>query len=119
MTENIEKDKQLLKNIDRILTGRESEITKPLDDDTRTAVDFVRKMVSMREKPSKEFEANLKAQLIHQLAEQQKREYSENEGSLFWHIPRRTRWQGTIAALIAVIIIAIILLIIFLLHPAS
>ena len=119
MTDNMEKDKQLLENLDRILAGRESGITGPLDDDTRTALDFTRKMASLREAPSKEFTANLKAQLVHRLAEQEKKEFSRNQTLLFWGIPRRKLWQGTIAAAIVVIIMAIILLVIILLNPAS
>ena len=119
MTDNTEKDRELLENLDRILAGRESEITGPMDDDTRSAMDFAHKMASLRETPSKEFTKNLKAQLVHQLEEQEKKEYSKNQGFLFWQIPRRTMWRGTIAALITVIIIAIILLVILLLNPAS
>ena len=118
MTDNTEKDRELLENLDRVLTGRDSEITGPLDDDTRTALDFARKMASLSETPSEEFTGNLKAQLVHQLAEQEKKENSENQGFLFWEIPRRKLWQGTIAALITVIIVAVILLIIIILnHP--
>ena len=119
MTDNTEKDRQLLENLERVLEGRESEITEPLDDDTRTALDFTRKMAYLREKPSKEFTENLKAQLAHRLAEQEKKEFSGNQTLLFWGIPRRKLWQGTLAALITVIIVAIILLIILLLNPAS
>ncbi len=119
MTNSMEKDRELIENLDRVLTGRESEITEPLDDDTRSALDFARKMASLREAPSKEFKENLKAELVHQLEEQEKKEYSDNQRFLFWQIPRRTMWQGTIAAAIVVIIITIILLIILLLNPSS
>jgi hypothetical protein len=115
MTDNItEKDREFLENLDRILTGRESEITGPLDDDTRTALNFARKMASLREAPSKEFAENLKAQLVHRLAEQEKKDSPVNQTLMFWGVPRRKLWQGTIAAAIVVIVIAIVLLIILL-----
>lgn len=117
--DKVEKDKQSLENLDRILKGRESEIKEPVDDDARSALVFARKMASLREKPSKEFGANLKAQLIHQLAEQEKKEHSRNQPFLFWEILRPTRWQGTIGALIALIIVAVILLIVFLLNRGA
>jgi hypothetical protein len=117
--DKVEKDRQLLENLDRILKGRESEIKEPMDDDAQTALGFARKMASLREKPSQEFRANLKAQLIHQLAEQEKKERSRNQSLLFWEIPHSRRWQGTIAALIALIILAIILLITYLLNRAG
>ena len=119
MTDSIEKDRELLENLDHLLAGRESKTSGTMDDDTRTALDFARKMASLRETPSKEFKENLKAQLVHRLSEQEKKEFSGNQTLLFWGIPRRKLWQGTIAALITVIIVAIILLVIILLNPAS
>jgi len=59
MTGKAEKDKQLLENLEKLLAGRENEITGSLDDDTRTALDFARKMASLRESPSKEFKENI------------------------------------------------------------
>ncbi len=119
MKDNTEKDKQLLENLDRILTGREGETTKPADDDTRSALEFARKMASLREKPSKEFTANLKAELVHRLAEQEKKKSSRNQSFLAWEISRRTMWQGTVGASIVVIIIVVILLITLFLNRAG
>ncbi len=119
MKDKEEKDRQLLENLDHILEGQESEISESLDDDTRTALDFARKMASLRETPSKEFRDNLKAQLVHRLAEQAKKESDDEQVFLLWGIPRRRLWQGTIAALIVVIIIAIILVITLILNPAN
>ena len=117
--DNVEKDRNLLENLERLLAGRENEIPGPIDDDTRTALDVARKMASLREKPSKEFSANLKAQLIHQLAEQERKEQSGNTSFLFWEISHRKMWQGTIAALTLVVIVAIILLVTLLLNRAG
>ena len=116
MTDSMEKDKKLLENLDHLLAGRESETTGTMDDDTRTALDFARKMASLRETPSKEFSENLKAQLVHRLEEQEKNDRSVNQTLLFWGVPRRKLWQGTIAALIVVIIVAVILLIVLLIN---
>ena len=116
-----EKDERLLNNLDRVLKGNDSEIDKPLDEDERTAIEFARKMASLRGKPSEEFSADLKVQLVHRLAEQKKREHSSAQSFMLWgiEIPRRTMWQGTIAAGVVVIITIIILLItIFLNRPA-
>lgn len=115
MKERNEKDRELLDNLDRILEGHEEEVTDPSDEDTRSATDFARKMASMREKPSDAFAANLKAELVHRLAEQESKQESSDQELQFWGIPRRKFWQGTIAALITFIIIAIIFIIIFLL----
>ena len=115
MKDNNDKDKELLDNLNRILEGREDEVPKSKDEDTRSATEFAQKMASMREKPSDGFSENLKAELIHRLAEQETKQESQDQELMFWGIPRRTFWQGTIAALITFIIIAIIFIIILLL----
>ncbi|UCC17506.1 MAG: hypothetical protein JSU58_02875 [Dehalococcoidales bacterium] len=115
MKDNNDKDRELLENLDRILEGREDEVSEFTDEDTRSSTEFARKMASIREEPSGEFAENLKADLIHRLAEQENKQKSSDQELMFWGIPRRTFWQGTIAALITFIIIAIILIIILLL----
>ena len=115
MEDNKDKDRELLDNLDRILEGREDEVPESADEDTRSATEFARKIASMREKPSGEFAENLKAELVHRLAEQENKQESSDQELMFWGITRRTFWQGTIAALITFIIIAIIFIIVLLL----
>ena len=115
MKDNNDKDRELLDNLDRILEGRGDEVTESPDEDTRSAIEFARKMASMRDKPSGEFAENLKAELIHRLAEQENKQESSDQELLFWGVPRRKFWQGTIAALITFVIIAIIFIIVLLL----
>jgi len=105
-----EKDRRLLENIDRLLAGKENEITGT-DEDSRTVLNTAKKLASVRKKPSKEFSANLKAELIHRLAEQERKERSDKQPFLFWELSRRTMWQGTVSALIVVAIAIIIFLI--------
>ena len=119
MKDNTEENREFLENLDKVLKGREDEITGQMDDDTRSVLDFARKIASLRETPSGEFAENLKAQLIHQLAEQRKKDSINNISFLFWEIPRKTMWQGTIAALILVIITAIILVITLVLNKGN
>ncbi len=108
------KDKELLVNLEKVLEGRECEITEAEDEDARTAIDFARKMASLGEVPSKEYAENLKARIIHQLAEQEKKNRTGNTDLDYWGIPRRRKWQGTLAALILVIVLAVILLVLLL-----
>ncbi len=115
MKNNNDKDRELLENLDRILEGREDKVTEPSDEDIRSAMEFAQKMVSILEEPSGEFAENLKTELIHRLAEQENKHETSDQELLFWGIPRRKFWQGTIAALITFIIIAIIFIIIILL----
>jgi len=112
-----EKDRELLENLDRILEGRENEVTEPPDDDTRSALEFARKMAGLRPEPSEKFSQDLKARLVHRLSEQEKKQDSGNYDLAFWGVPRRKLWQGTLAALIMVIIIGIIFIAVMLLNP--
>jgi hypothetical protein len=105
-----EKEKLLLENLERILKGSQSEIPKPLDDDTRTALEFAQKMMAMREAPSEDYKNKLKAQIIQRLAEQEKKEGIQDHDISFWQLHRRTMWRATIAAAVVVVIWAIILL---------
>ena len=114
MKDNNDKDRELLDNLDRILEGRGDEVIESSDEDMRSATEFARKMASMRDNPSGEFAENLKAELIHRLAEQETKQEFDDQELIFWGIPRRKFWQGTIAALITFIIIAIIFIIILL-----
>jgi hypothetical protein len=115
MKDNDDKDRELLDNLDRILQGREDEVPESTDEDTLSATEFARKIASMREKPSGEFAENLKAELIHRLTEQETKQESQDQELMFWGIPRRKLWQGSIAALFTFIIIAIIFIIIMIL----
>jgi hypothetical protein len=113
MSKGRNKDKQLLENVDRIVAGEKLEDKSGLDDKTRAALELSREMRSWPKSPSKEFKAQLKAQLIHQLAEQEKQEALKNDESMFWWVLRRPAWQLTVAAAIVVIIAAIIFLIFY------
>jgi hypothetical protein len=116
MSKGQNEDKQLLENMDRIVAGEKLEDKSGLDDKMRAALELSREMTSWPKSPSKEFRAQLKAQLIHQLAEQEKREALKHDESMFWWVQRRPAWQLTVAAAIVVIIAAIIFLIIYLLQ---
>jgi preprotein translocase subunit SecF len=109
MTNNKEKDKQLLENLDRILEGKESKIPEPMDEDTRSALEFAKAMIAMRETPSKDFKNQLKAQIVKRLAEQEKKQETKDFDLVSLHVHRRKMWQATVAAAAVVIIWVIIL----------
>ncbi len=102
-----EKEKQLLEDLDKILEGQ--EIPEPQDEDTRSALEMARKMVAMREAPSKEYKNQLKAEIIRQLAEQEKGKVDHDFDTVSAGVHRRKMWQATTAALIVVVVWAIIL----------
>jgi hypothetical protein len=113
MSKERNEDKQLLENVDRIVAGEKLEDKSGLDDKTRAALELSREMMSWPKSPSKEFRMQLKAQLMHQLAEQEKQEDLKIDGTMFGWVRRRPAWQLTVAAVIVVIIAAIIFLIIY------
>ena len=112
MSREEEKDKLVLKNLDRIVAGDELQDEFGLDDETRKALELTREMTAWSKSPHKEFKRTLKAQLIHQLAEREKKETSKYGGSEFWQLLHRPAWQLTVGAIIAVIIALIIFLIV-------
>jgi hypothetical protein len=107
MTDNAEKDRQLLEDLEGLLKGQEVKGLR--DSDERSVLEAARKIASLKEKPSREFAESLKAQLVHQLAEQEKKN-SRKLSFMSWDIAHMTMWQWTVAGLILVAITAAILL---------
>lgn len=112
MSKKQEKDKLVLENMDRIVSGEPMKDESELDKDTRAALEISREMTSWSKSPSKEFKSQLKARIAHQLAEQDKQDAMESGGSEFWDLLHRHRWQFTIGAVILAIIAAIITLVV-------
>jgi len=74
----------LLENLDRIVAGEKLKDDSGLDKDTKAALELSREMTSWTKSPSKEFKADLKARVVHQLAEEKKREVAKDP---FFRIP--------------------------------
>jgi hypothetical protein len=113
MSRKQKKDEKVLENLDRIVAGEKLKDESALDDNTKAALELSREMTSWPKSPSKEFKSQLKAKLVHQLAEQQKQEDLINGNSEFRELLHRPAWQFTIAAVIVAIIALIIYLIFF------
>jgi hypothetical protein len=111
MNKKQKKDKQVLENLDRIVAGQKLKDEPGLDDDTKAALELSREMTSWPKSPSKEFKTQLKAKIIHQLAEQNKQEDLKDGSSEFRDLLHRPAWQFTIAAVLLAIIALIIYLI--------
>jgi hypothetical protein len=118
MNKKQKKYKQVLENLDRIVAGEKLNSESGLDDDTKAALELSREMTSWSKSPSKEFNAQLKAKIIHQLAEQNKQEGLKNGDSEFRDLLHRPAWQFTIAAVIVAIIAVIIALIVLWINKA-
>ena len=116
MNKKQKKDKQLLENLDRIVAGEKLKDDSGLDKDTKAALELSREMTSWPKSPSKEFKADLKARVVHQMAEEKKQEAAKNQGWPFHDLMHRTAWQFTFGAIGAAIVAGIIFLIVWLLN---
>jgi len=112
MSREEEKDKLLIENLDHIVAGDAIPDESGLDKETRKALELTREMTTWTKAPPQGFKRLLKAQLIHQLAEQEKQESTEAGYSEFRQFLRRPAWQLTLGAIIAVIIAVVIFLIV-------
>jgi hypothetical protein len=113
MNKKQKKDKQMLENLDRIVSGEKLKDESGLDKETKVLLELTREMTSWPKSPSKEFHTELKARIVHQLAEQNKQEDLKDGRSEFRDLLHRPAWQLTIAAVLLAIIALIIYLVFF------
>ncbi len=73
-------EKELSKNIDKILSGQELEVDSTQSDEYRNAIDFAQKMIELRSTPRPAFQASLKARLIAKLRQSE----HERRPGIFW-----------------------------------
>ena len=116
MNKKQQQDKQLLENIDKAAAGEELPDESGLDKDTKAALELSREMSSWPKSPSKEFKAQLKAEITHRVVEQQKQDLLKRRDPEYRNFLRRPAWQMTFAGLGALFIAAIIFLIVYLLN---
>jgi hypothetical protein len=116
MNKKQQQDKQLLENIDKAAAGEELPEESGLDKDMKAALEMTREMASWPKSPSKEFKAQLKAEITHRVVEQQKQDLSKRRDPEYRNFLRRPAWQMTFAGFGALIIAAIIFLIVYLLN---
>jgi hypothetical protein len=88
--------------LDRMLAGQEIQIDGAVDNDLRTALDFARKMTSLRTTPSSRFKAHLKARLLQRIDEQEAR--SESRRGWFSRLIRQPVWQA-VAVMVFMIVV--------------
>jgi hypothetical protein len=116
MNKKQQQDKQLLENIDKAAAGEELPDESGLDKDTKAALELSREMSAWPKSPSKEFKAQLKAEITHRVVEQQKQDLLKRRDPEYRNFLRRPAWQMTFAGLGALFIAAIIWLIVYLVN---
>ncbi len=102
-----EMEKRFSAYLDRILAGEDVGSAPDLDEKHREDLEFARKMVSLRVTPSPAYQARLRADLLHQLAE---RDIKQHEKTTFLSRPfwRQPLWQG-MTVVIFVVLMGVIL----------
>ena len=116
MNKKQQQDKQLLENIDKAAAGEKPTEESEMDKDTKAALEMTREMAAWPKSPSKEFKAQLKAEITHRVVEQQKQDLLKRRDPEYRNFLRRPAWQMTFAGFGALIIAAIIFLIVYLLN---
>ncbi len=114
MMDRSQEDKELLKDIEDLLAGREVSLPSDASDDCRTAVDFARRLVECRTEPSPAFAANLKQRLLARQSMLEAGTVHGDRKAGFWDFlgnlaPRGAVWQAAAATLLLVVMAAGIL----------
>ncbi len=105
MGREYEEEKLFSDNIDRLLAGEDVLAGADMDNDSRTALDFARKMTLLRPAPSPHFQAHLKARMLQKLSEQESRE----KRGWFWKLfPHEPVWQ-VVAVLVIMFVVGTVL----------
>ena len=99
-------EKKFSQAIDRMLAGEKIEPYADMPDDYREAINFARKLISLKGSPRPSFEAELKDSLLSKLSEM---EHERPQNNRFWEelkhlVPQRPVWRAVAASLVVVIV---------------
>jgi hypothetical protein len=107
MSGEADMEKEFSKNIDRMLSGEEMK-SKHMSDDYLSALDFARKLVTLRDNPSPVYSAQLKERLLLELREKERQTSREPERNRFADIISRLFsgrvWQMAAATVLIAVI---------------
>jgi len=88
----------MLENLDRIVAGEKLKDDAQLDKETKAALELTREMTSWPKSPTKEFAADLKARVTHQVVEQKsemrRRTEISSTGIFSADRPGNDNWRG-------------------------
>ncbi len=80
MIKKNKKERKFSHDIDRILAGEKAEINNKADEDYRSNIDFMRKIIEYPQKPTASFQEGLKSRLLSKLAEKETAELKKHRG---------------------------------------
>ncbi|MBM2832361.1 MAG: hypothetical protein HW414_1413 [Dehalococcoidia bacterium] len=113
MAKESSEERQFSDNLDKLLAGVGTEPAEKMSEDCRTAVDFARRLTSLRDEPSPRFKQQtrnrLLARLVEQEAARQKEERHRPWGSLGRLLSLSPVWRtATVTIAVAVLALAVI-----------
>ena len=108
MSNEFDMEKEFSKNIDRMLSGDEIEPVH-MSDDYLSALDFARKLVTLRDNPSPVYTTQLKERLLLELREKEKQTSQETKSNRFADFisrlsSNRRIWQMAAATVLIAVI---------------
>jgi hypothetical protein len=99
-------EKKFAQYIDRIMAGESIQLDPSMDAEMRADLDFLKKVRSLGQTPTAQFEARLRAYLLAKLEAQQAQQ--PKEGWSFFRIFRQPAWQAAIAVMLVILVISIV-----------
>jgi len=115
MDDKNRKEREFAQDIDRILAGKEAKVDETRDEDYRSNIDFVEKIVECRGEPSLSFQEDLKKRLLSKLAEKEATEARQrSETTSFWDwlrnsVPQSPAWRtATVTITVAVLALVVV-----------
>ena len=105
MSKDIGRQKEFLKDLDRILAGEKVKTDAITDKDLSLTLAFAQKIASLRVAPSPEFKSQLKARLLQKIVEQEEAtRLKTKSGWLSWFNQHQVIWQAITAVLVVFVI---------------
>jgi hypothetical protein len=107
-------EKEFIDDIDRLLAGKEVDVSDKMDADYRLNMNFAGKIIDCRKDPSSSFKEGLKRRLLIKLSEQETVEIHEQKPASSWEwlrnlIPQQPTWRlATVQIAVAVFTLAAI-----------
>ncbi|MFO8143479.1 MAG: hypothetical protein R6T78_02250 [Dehalococcoidales bacterium] len=103
-------ERDFLNNLESVLQGK--EIEPGLNEDSRSALDFARRMLSLRVNPSPLFRDTLRNRLLQKIEKKEREAEHEMEGSFWerlWENWKQPVWRTVTVGLVSALVIVVIM----------
>ncbi len=103
-------ERDVLNNLESVLQGK--EIEPGLNEDSRSALDFARRMLSLRMSPSPLFHDTLRNRLLQKIEKKEREAEHEMEGSFWerlWENWKQPVWRTVTVGLVSALVIVVIM----------